>query len=263
MTEFTAQRPASHRARTATATRAGGNTPGNCYINLVIKVLSCNLFSGRADPEALGALIDEHSVDIVCAQELSPAHARALQRRLPYGDLDHDQIIKGNGIAARRPVTSRRIHLPKRDAWEVTLTPEHWTPLQETVQVLNVHISAPHLWPYFPHPVRRGEQLRLLLQDRAAYANTPHAIFGDFNASPAWPVYRRMRARYTDGTSQTARNGAATATWPRIPRLGINGWWRIDHCFLWKLSALNVWRLAIAGSDHFALLAELHYEHPL
>jgi len=229
----------------------------------VIKVLSCNLFSGRADPEALGALIDEHSVDIVCAQELSPAHARALAKRLPYGDLDHNQIIKGNGIACRRPVASRRIRLPKRDAWEVTLTPEHWAPLPITVQILNVHISAPHLWPYFPHPVRRAEQLRLLLQDRAQYTHTPHAIFGDFNASPAWPVYRRMRARYADAISLTASNGVATATWPHIPLLGINGWWRIDHCFLWKLGALSVQRLAIAGSDHFALLAELENEQPL
>ena len=227
----------------------------------MIKVLSCNLFSGRADPGALGALITEHCVDIVCAQELSHAHARALERLLPYGDLAHDQIVKGNGIACRNPVASRRIRLPKRDAWEVTLAPEHWSSLTESLQVLNVHISAPHLWPYFPHPVRRAEQLRLLLQDRTEFSTTPHAIFGDFNASPAWPVYRRMRARYADGIVMTASNGAATATWPHVPVLGIKGWWRIDHCFLWKLSVRRVQRLAIAGSDHFGLLAELEYEH--
>lgn len=223
----------------------------------MVTVLSCNLFSGRADEGELSRLIDEHRVDIVCAQELSHAHVSTLRQKLPYGDLDHDQICKGNGIACRYPVEIRRIAMPKRDGWEVNLLPAHWVGLDTPVQIVNVHISAPHLWPYFPHPVRRSEQLRRLLEDQQRNAQTPHAIFGDFNASPAWRVYRRMAERYTDGAHASSLNGGAAATWPRIPFLGINGLLRIDHCFLWKLGIRQLRRVAIPGSDHFGLLAEL------
>jgi endonuclease/exonuclease/phosphatase (EEP) superfamily protein YafD len=231
--------------------------PENCYISGVIRVLSCNLFAGRADSAALLRLIAEHSVDIVCAQELSTAHASALNAALPYGDLDHDQIVKGNGIASRRPVTCRRVALPKRDAWVATLEPADWPALRETIQIVNVHISAPHLWPYFPHPVRRRRQLGGLLADRARHRHLPHALFGDFNASPAWPVYRRMAQHYKDGAVQAANGAKPGPTWPRVPWLGLRGLIRIDHCFLWQLDIRHCETVEIPGTDHFALLADL------
>lgn len=228
-------------------------------MNREIRVLSCNLFSGRADPAALLDTIETDGVDIVCAQELSPALAAELSRSLPYGDVFHEQVARGNGIASRFPVEMARIRMPKRDGFVATLSPEHWGGLPQPVQIVNVHISGPHLWPYFPHPVRRGRQLAALLADRRAHAAVPHAILGDFNSSPAWPLYRRMAARYVDGAAAVAASPANT--WPRIPALGIRGLLRIDHCFLHRLVARSASVVEIRGSDHMGLRVDLAVDH--
>ncbi|MDZ7644653.1 MAG: endonuclease/exonuclease/phosphatase family protein [Woeseiaceae bacterium] len=223
-----------------------------------ITVLSCNLLAGRADARALARIIDERDVDIVCAQELSLALAAELAKRLPHGDLQHDQVHRGSAIASRRPIDLRRLELPGRAGWIARLAPEEWNPLQVPIEIVNVHISAPHLWPYFPNRVRRRAQLDLLLADRAASDDVPHAILGDFNASPAWPVYRQMRSRYDDAALAARRGNAPLAnTWPSLPAIGLRGLIRIDHCFTRGLVAHSVEVLDLPGSDHLALCVVL------
>ncbi|MEL7312241.1 MAG: endonuclease/exonuclease/phosphatase family protein [Pseudomonadota bacterium] len=223
-----------------------------------IRVLSCNLRAGRASASALTDLIRRESVDVVCAQELSVALAETIAAELPYGDLGHGQIPRGNAIACRLPVEVSRISMPKRDGWIARLSPEHWDALPIAVEIVNVHISGPHTWPYFPHPVRRKTQLRALLSNHAQKKDTPHAVFGDFNASPIWPAYRRMLSRYVDGVIGAADIPTKSVrTWPYLPKLGVRGLLRIDHCFLWQLAAASVRTVEIPGSDHLGLLIDL------
>lgn len=226
---------------------------------MTVTVLSCNLLSGRADAKALLQIVDERSVDIVCAQELSPPLAAALAGRLPYGDLTHDQVDRGSGIASRAPVKLRRLDLARRRAgWVARLAPADWETLPVPIELVNVHIAAPHLWPYFPNRVRRRTQLEVLLADRAQTADVPHAIIGDFNATPAWPVYRRMAAVYEDAAVTVCKGKAPPAnTWPSIPALGLRGLLRIDHCFTQGLVARSVDTIVMPGSDHLALCAVL------
>ncbi|MGH8223426.1 MAG: endonuclease/exonuclease/phosphatase family protein [Woeseiaceae bacterium] len=223
-------------------------------MNREIRVLSCNLYSGRADPGALLGIVERDGVDIVCAQELSRPLAAALSRHLPYGDVTHEQIVRGNGIASRFPVDISRIRMPKRDGFVAALSPQHWGGLPCPIEIVNVHISGPHLWPYFPHPVCRHRQLEALLAERAARVDVPHAILGDFNSSPIWTVYRRMAARYVDAM---AASGTPRNTWPRVPALGIRGLLRIDHCFLRGLAARATAVVELPGSDHFGLRVDL------
>ena len=74
----------------------------------MIRVLSCNLFFGRADPAALRALLEDHAVDIACIQELTARLAPGIAAALPYGDLADAGSPAGNGIASRLPVTVHR-----------------------------------------------------------------------------------------------------------------------------------------------------------
>lgn len=224
-----------------------------------IRALTCNLHSGKASPAALINLINKEGIDIVCAQELSIGLAEALSGELPFGNMSHDQISRGNGIASRYPVEMGRIRMPKRDGWVARLSPQHWQNLPFLIEVVNVHLSGPHLWPYFPNPVRRRAQLEALLEDRERRSGVPHAIFGDFNSSPIWPVYKRMSARYADGALE-AGNGKLgfRGTWPYMPWIGIKGLFRIDHCFLWKLSAERAHVMEIPGSDHLGLLVDIN-----
>jgi hypothetical protein len=107
-------------------------------------------------------LINKEGIDIVCAQELSIGLAEALSGELPFGNMSHEQIARGNGIASRYPVEMGRIRMPKRDGWVARLSPQHWQNLPFLIEVVNVHLSGPHLWPYFPNPVRRRAQLEAL-----------------------------------------------------------------------------------------------------
>jgi len=227
-------------------------------VNGSIRVLSCNLLSGGARIDALLELVEREAVDLVCAQELSAPLAAALRGVLPYGNLEHDQIVRGNGIASRRPVDVTRIHMPRRDGWAAALSPAHWPTLPAPMEVVNVHISGPHIWPYFPNPVRRRAQVDALLAEGAARQAVPHAILGDFNSTPLWHVYRRMRARYVDAVLATNGGRAAfRGTWPHLPGLRIRGLLRIDHCFLWRLEAVRARTVDLPGSDHLGLLVEL------
>ena len=223
-----------------------------------VKVLSCNLQSGAADARSLADAIESHAVDVVCAQELSKPLAGTISEILVHGDLSHDQVHRGSGTASRHPVSVGRIATPMRDSWHVALEPEHWSGLDRRMEILNVHISAPHLWPYFPRRVRRSVQLAAVMDYWKRTAETPHAVVGDFNSTPLWAVYRKMASVYADGALNSGNpHPAIGGTWPYMPGIGIKGLIRIDHCFLWKLSARQVQTIEIAGTDHLGLLVEL------
>lgn len=219
------------------------------------RILSCNLFCGRADPDALEALVRERQVDVVCAQELSSVHAERLAGLFAHADLRRDGRVRGNGIACRHPAAFRRIPIPQRSGVVARLEPGDWPGLGAAIEIVNLHIAAPHLWPWFPRRVRRRAQLEALLADRGHADGLPHAVVGDFNATPAWPVYRRMAELYDDAAlAATARPGP---TWPHLPRRGVNGIFRIDHCFVRGLAVDAFETVALPGSDHRGLLVEV------
>jgi len=219
----------------------------------MLRVLSCNLFYGRADARALLELIESESVDLVCAQELSPGVAARLAELLPHGDVEQLPRLFGNGIASRFPVTTRRIPLPRRSGCVARLSPEHWPALSADVEIVNVHLAAPHVWPWFPNRLRRAHQVEALLADRASAGDVAQALLGDFNATPAWPAYRRMAAGYIDAAAQ---HGGGS-TWPRLRRFGLDGLWRIDHCFVKGLETVSLETVDVPGSDHMGILVEL------
>ena len=52
-----------------------------------LRILSANLASGGADPEAFAELVRRCEPDVVAVQELAPNQADALARLLPHGEL--------------------------------------------------------------------------------------------------------------------------------------------------------------------------------
>ncbi len=219
------------------------------------RLLSCNLYLGRADGAALERLVRERGIDLVCAQELSAALAARLGRWLGHGDLQPDNGMRGNGIAARYPVTTRRIAMPQRSACVARLEPGDWPGLAAPLEIVNLHLAAPHFWPWFPRRLRRAAQVAALLDDRTGADALPHALVGDFNATPAWPAYRRMAAGYEDAARVV--NGRAGPTWPSLPRLGVAGLFRIDHCLVRGLRVESFETVTLHGSDHRGLLVDL------
>ena len=219
--------------------------------------MSANLANGGADPEAFAQLVRVIEPDVVAVQELAPEQAEALRRVLPFGRLEPARDHSGMGIALRWPGTARRLLLPYRPAWVAELPPGEGSSGAEAIEIVNVHIAAPHGLPFWRALGRRHGQL----QGLEAYLDTAprrrRAVVGDLNATPLWPVYRRLAARFTDAATEAARwnGGHLRATWG--PWAGSPRLLRIDHVFVSWLAVHSLRVAPIEGSDHSALVVDL------
>jgi len=219
-----------------------------------LRLLTANLRHGGADPEAFADLVRACGAEVVAVQELGRTQAEALGRVLAHGHLEPRRDAMGMGIALARPARLARIPLGWRDAHAAELDPAAWPGLAAPLEVLNLHLRNP-LTPSRTH--LRSLQLRHLLAHLDASPARPRVLLGDLNATPLWPVYRRLAARLDDLALRFARRRGARPepTWPR--GLGPLRALRIDHCLARGCEALAVEVHELRGSDHCALFVEL------
>jgi endonuclease/exonuclease/phosphatase (EEP) superfamily protein YafD len=224
----------------------------------MLRLISANLRHGRADPGAFAELVRCEDASVVVVQELGPRLADTLGALLPHGKLEPTPDGMGMGVALRRPATVQRLPLPHRDARVARLEPEEWPELRERVEIMNVHIAAPHTGVPRSWQHRRGQVAGLA--SYLATAEGPRALVGDLNATPVWPVYRRLAALLDDAALRVAaREGRAPArTWgptPQAPRL-----LRIDHVLIDALEVHAFRVVELPGSDHSAVVVDLALE---
>jgi endonuclease/exonuclease/phosphatase (EEP) superfamily protein YafD len=219
-----------------------------------IRVLSGNLLWGRAEPEALIELIRHHQVDVFAAQELGHDCAEAISSELPFGCLEPHETYQGMGIAMRYPGRYERIEMTYRDARRVVLDPKNWHGLERPVDLINVHFQAPHSLRPFPSARVRHRQASALETFVAANPSDARLVVGDYNATPAWPLYRRIARMFEDGAVASARKEGrrAAATWGHSP--GSRRLLRIDHAMVHGLDVDGFRVVEIAGSDHSGIL---------
>ena len=137
------------------------------------------------------------------------------------------------------------------------LDPGVWKGLARPLSLVNVHFQAPHATHPFPSWRLRGRQVDAFETFVDANPSDARLVVGDYNATPAWPLYRRMARRFSDGAIQCAqREGRGVErTWgPRAdsPRL-----LRIDHAMVRGLQVERFQVLDIEGSDHSGLLFDI------
>lgn len=222
-----------------------------------VRVLTANLWNGGADPQAFAELVQTLEADVVCVQELSPEQAEALGQVLPYGQLEPDRNHDGQGIALRRRAEMRRVALPCRDAHVADLDPAHWPGLAAPLEVIAVHVVGPHVPPWVANWSARRGQLRGLLRYLDATSPRRRALVGDLNATPLWPVYRRLTGRLQDGPREVARRRGTrpSRTWGPTP--GARRMLRIDHALVDQVHVEEAQVVAIPGGDHSALVVDL------
>jgi endonuclease/exonuclease/phosphatase (EEP) superfamily protein YafD len=158
------------------------------------------------------------------------------------------------GIALRRPGRYERIPLHYRDARRVVLQPSDWDGLECPVDIINVHFQAPHAIKPFPSAWVRRRQAIMLERFVAENPSDARLVVGDYNATPHWPLYKRMARLFSDGAIHAAqREGRSVeATWgptPSSPRL-----LRIDHAMVRGLDVEGFRVIEIPGSDHSGLV---------
>ncbi|MDH3259537.1 MAG: endonuclease/exonuclease/phosphatase family protein [Acidimicrobiia bacterium] len=217
-----------------------------------LRILTANLYAERLDVGGFRELLKDLDLDVAVVQELSFAAAEVLGGVLPYGMLVPEEGHDGRGLALKAPAEMERLPMTFRDGLIARLEPPEWP---GSLEIINIHMANPIMWPPWQSVRSRGRQLGVLL----AHLGSPGSrlVAGDFNASPAWPVYRRLAARLDDAAVLVTkeRGGRPVRTWgptPSMPRL-----LRIDHVFVEGLRPLDTRRVTIPGSDHSGLLVEV------
>lgn len=221
-----------------------------------LRVMTANLWWRRADPAALAKCLEAVEPDVLAVQELGHEQAEAIASVLPYGHLEPRLDYEGMGIALRRPAEVRPLSLDRRDARVARLAPDLWPGLEREVEVVNVHVLAPHAFPFWRALRTRRGQVRALAHWLDENPHAARVLCGDLNATPAWPAYRRLAERLTDvAHHHAARSGERPARtwgpWHGAPRL-----LRIDHVFASGGQVLDVRPVSIAGSDHTAVVVD-------
>lgn len=228
------------------------------------RILSANLKNGAADPDAFANQVAALAVDVLALQEVSFDQAEPLTRLLDFGEIVPSDYFIGRGLLCRHPVKIERVPLVWGFALTARLEPGDWNPLTGPVEIMNLHVAAPHMLSPLPGPVLRWHQGRefdafLARADQGTQPAPARLMVGDFNSTPGWPWYRRMASRFSDAAVEfAAKSGASTEpTWgplPSGPKV-----LRIDHGFTRGLEVEGFEVLEIAGSDHSALVIDLAY----
>ncbi len=215
-----------------------------------LRIMTVNLYNGRARPEALREAIETVDPDVLAVQELSPNLADVIMDVFPFGQFDPRDDTLGLGLALRRPGVVERLPFGPRTMQRVLLDPAYWPGLGMPVEILNAHFHNP-----LAGPVRKARAIRrrqLAVLQEALAPPSPRVLVGDLNSSPMWPVYRRLRAAATDAATAVGTTRATWAPWPWFPRI-----LRIDHAFVQQLMPTATQTVRIKGSDHSALVVDL------
>ncbi|MGH8915910.1 MAG: endonuclease/exonuclease/phosphatase family protein [Acidimicrobiia bacterium] len=219
------------------------------------RLMTANLLNGRADAGHLARILDRVEPDLVMTQELGPDAAQAIAERYPHHDLRPGLDHRGRGIASRFDAEFGSVDLGWRSG--------SWGRVDidgRSLLVATVHLLNPVDFPWWVTARRRGRQLDALFSwmDGVAHEG-PFILAGDMNASPKWPVYRRLNARWKDLVAEAGRISEITPAptwgwrpgWPRVLR--------IDHVLGAGVEALAAGTEMVTGSDHAAVVVDLQF----
>ena len=224
-----------------------------------MRIVSANLRNGRVDPAWLRELVQALRADVLALQEADAPHFEAVSSELPHGCFEPGEGHTGMGIALRNDAETGALALTWRSAQRAWLDPVHWPKLARPLELVNAHIAAPHVYlPPLYGFILRGRQVRQLAAHFEAPSDGSHAsvLIGDFNATPLWPVYRRLAPLFSDAAIAVAQQlgRPVEPTWGRI---GGRRWLRIDHAFTRGVEHRDFQVLALPDSDHSALVVDL------
>lgn len=211
-----------------------------------VKVVSANVYHGRADPAALLALVDRVQPDLLSVQELNPALAAKLrrlgiERRLPHRLVLTRRGVTGAGLYSRYPLRALPGPHPANTRMQRA---ELALPGGRRLRVVNVH-------PFTPTGRRAAKWAAELDELPATGAGVPWLLAGDFNATLDHAVLRDVLDRgYRDAA--TVSGAGLVPTWPgnrRLPPLIA-----IDHVLAdRRLGVADFGVEDLPGTDHRAI----------
>lgn len=213
-----------------------------------LRVMSANLYLGRADPQAIVNLVRDNHVDVLNLLEMTPAALAGLTQAglfalLPNRVLHPASGANGSGIVSRFPLTEENY-----TGDSAAKQPGALADLGggTTVELVAVHPLSPD---------SGADQWEAEIKDlsRAAGEHGLRILAGDFNATLDHAALQTVLTRgYQDAADQ--RGDGLQPTWPadRVPLV------TLDHVLVDKRAAVQDYRvLDVPGTDHRAVYAEV------
>ena len=220
---------------------------------LTLRVLTLNVLGGSADPAAVVRAVEQHQVDLLVMQELTPgmAHRLAdagLDTLLPHRHLGPRPGPHGTGLWARWPLAP----LPPVPGL-VSAAPRARI---EPVDGCPVTVTGVHPRPPLGPIVRRWQQELAAICSALAGTDGQQVVAGDFNASRDHRPFRDLLAAgFLDCADAARRRPWPGFTWPAgrwIPPV-----MRLDHVLVSRggatVRAARIIR--VPGTDHRGVLA--------
>jgi len=221
------------------------------------RILTVNLFEGRADPYALARIARERT-DLLLLQELTPEVAEALNREglgeeFPYQAVDARPGALGVGIWSRYPL-SRHSQVEGYELGMIRAS-MHFPAATTETEVLVAHIAGP--WPQPVDAWSREMNMLPKTLDEIASENWAKSIVvaGDFNSTLNMQQFRGLlNDGYRDAAEQSGAGVVRTYPADRWypPLIGI------DHVLTRNGSADGLYTVRVPGSDHLGVGACVH-----
>lgn len=216
-----------------------------------LSVLASNVYHGKADPDALVALVDRFHPDLLSVEELTPGFARELAAaglgsRLPNSVLETRGSASGAGLYSRLPM--RQLPAPDRFFFRMPRA-ELRLPDGRRVRVVGVHPFPPER----SYSTRNWEESLASLP--SAGRGSPWVLAGDFNATFDQAPFRDLVGRGYRDAGEVAGKGLEP-TFPReahlVPPI------TIDHVLADRRLGIVEYSVEeLPGSDHRSIRAVL------
>jgi endonuclease/exonuclease/phosphatase (EEP) superfamily protein YafD len=246
------------RRRTGRQAAAGPvPDPGSAPGPVRLRVLTVNALGGAADPAAMLRIVQQHDVDVLAVQELTPQlvsrlAAAGLAHLLPFSHLEPRPSSSGTGLWARWPLTP----LPSLPGM-TSATPRARTGPAggRAVTLTAVHPMA----PTYGHAAIWQRDLTMIKQ-ALTETDGPHIVAGDFNASRDHRPFRDLLA--ATGLTDCADAGQSRSwpgfTWPAIRVIPALPVMRLDHVLAPRTATVHMTRaIRIPRTDHYGVFADI------
>ncbi len=213
-----------------------------------MRLLTANLYTGRAIVSSFAAVLDRERPDVVICQEVGTDAAAMLERRYSHGVIvGDDHHHTGRAMLSNAPLSVSELEMAHRPALRTRLDIGG-----VEVELIGVHLANPVMGP--AAVLSRKRQVESVL-GHLDTNGTPAIVAGDMNATPVWPAYRRLRTRLRDGVADARHQSGdpLQRTWAIRP-----GWpamLRIDHMLTAGVRLERIGVHKVDGSDHLAVAA--------
>ena len=222
--------------------------PGAC--GPMLRVLTLNLYFGRADAEVVVARVRQAGADVLFLQELTADAVTRLKQAglddlMPHTQLELKGGSRGSGIYSRFPLSEGPSVAPVYMAQPTALLE---LPNGGKAELVCVH-------PVTPKPGRGGAaQWRTELAVLPPPGELPRVLAGDFNATLDHAVFRDvLRLGYADTALQAGK--ALNPTWGPP---GQGPVLTLDHVLVDRSCAVLEYSVhVVPGTDHRAVFAEI------